>query len=85
MFFCIVWRGVLCRAVLCRPVYPVAEVAAAVLGMMDKMGVRKACFVAHSYGECTLFSNRVTWQGEVPSTNSVTSEAAGLLCGTLIR
>lgn len=34
-----------------RPVYSVSEVATAVLGMMDKMGVRKACFVAHSYGK----------------------------------
>jgi hypothetical protein len=35
----------------CRPVYSVSEVATAVLGMMEKMCVSKACFVAHSYGE----------------------------------
>lgn len=27
-----------------------SEVAEAVCGMMDKMGVKQACFVAHSYG-----------------------------------
>lgn len=32
--------------------YSVGEVVAAVLGMMDLMHVGKACFVAHSYGEC---------------------------------
>lgn len=31
-------------------VYSVGEVAEAVLGMMDKTGVKEACFVAHSYG-----------------------------------
>jgi hypothetical protein len=47
---CILHSAVCCH---CRPVYSVAEVAAAVLGMMDKMRVGKACFVAHSYGERT--------------------------------
>jgi len=38
----------------CRRVYSVGEVAEAVLGMMDKTGVKEACFVAHSYGELYL-------------------------------
>ena len=33
-----------------RQMYSVGEVATAVVGMMDKMGMQQACVVAHSYG-----------------------------------
>ena len=41
-------RMLLCA---CRKVYTADEVADTVVGILDKLGVKEACVVGHSYGE----------------------------------
>lgn len=36
----------------CRKVFTADEVADIVVGILDKLGVKEACVVGHSYGAC---------------------------------
>lgn len=58
-------------AFCCSHVYSVAEVAEAVLDMMDTLHVKRACLVAHSYGEQQglCVSQRQTVAQAAPSDN----------------
>jgi len=45
---------VLCLCVCaCSKVMVADEVADTVVGILDKLGVKEACVVGHSYGACT--------------------------------
>jgi hypothetical protein len=41
-----------CLLLLCSKVSTADEVAAAVVGMLDELGIQRACVMAHSYGGC---------------------------------